>query len=200
MEESMASYVALRDRRLSGGVPSRPRLTIINTDADTSLHSAFAQINAAARSGKINTLFVLCHGFAGENTRGAVCMDAGGMGLLLGKENVMHGNVAMWRAIANKADNIVVYACAAGDTQRGNEGTEADGKYLMGALAIHTNASVFAADKIQWYSTFQDSPHGRFVFGDWEGTVWDFPPNGSTATPVLSAPVEFADVMAGTAP
>ncbi|HVN21137.1 MAG TPA: hypothetical protein VMU05_20290 [Dongiaceae bacterium] len=196
----MANYVALRDRRLQGGVPNRPRLTIINTDENTSLRSAFAQINAAARTGRINTLFILCHGFAGENTRGAVCMDAGGMGLLLGKENMLHGNVSMWRAIANKIDNIVVYACGAGDTQPGNEGTTADGKYLMGALAIHTNASVFAADKIQWYSTFQNSPHGRFDFGDWEGTLWDFPPTGTAATPVLSAPVEFADVMSGTAP
>jgi hypothetical protein len=196
----MATYVALRDRRLSGGVPSRPRLTIINVDDKTSLRSAFHQINFAAKTGRINTLFVLCHGYAGENTRAAVCMDAGGMGLELGTEDVLHTNVSIWRAIAGKVDNIVVYACGAGDTQPGNEGTEADGKYLMGALAIHTNASVFAADKIQWYSTYKGLPDGRYEFGDWEGTLWNFPPSGGPPTPVLNAPVEFDDLMAGIAP
>lgn len=53
-------------------------------------------------------------------------------------------------AIRNKVQNIVVYACAAANTERNNEGTTSDGRYLMGALAIHTNASVFAADRIQW--------------------------------------------------
>jgi hypothetical protein len=129
-----------------------------------------------------------------------VCMDAGGMGLQLGREGVLHGNVALWKAICNKVNNIVVYACAAGDTEPGNAGTTADGRYLMGALAIHTNATVYAADRIQWYSTFNSSPHGRFDFGAWEGQLWAFPADGSPPNMVPGAPVEFADVMAGTAP
>lgn len=195
----MASYVALHDRRLEGGVPNRPRLGIINTDEKTGLHSAFLQINGFAQWGKINSLFILCHGYAGENTKAAVCMDAGGMGLELEKEDVLHSNVIRWTAIKDKVSNIVVYACGACDTQPGNEGTDADGRYLMGALAIHTNAWVYAADKIQWYDTYKDLKDGRFDFGDWEGQLWAFPPNGSSPTPVLGAPVEFSNVMSGSA-
>lgn len=142
----MATYLALRDLRLQGGVPARAGLSIINTNRHTPLASVFGQIK---NIGKIHTMFVLCHGFAGSNARARVSMDAGGEGLQLGSENVLHSNVAMWTAIAGKVQNIVIYACAASNTERGNEGTTADGRYLMGALAIHTNATVFAADRIQ---------------------------------------------------
>lgn len=197
----MGNYLALRDKRLQGGVPARPRLSIVNTDAATPLSTAFAQINAVARAvHKIDTMFILCNGYAGENTRAAVCMDAGGMGLQLGREDVTHDNVAMWRAIANKVDTIVVYACAAGDTQPGNEGTNADGRYLMGALAIHTNANVYAADKIQWYSTYKGLANGRFDFGDWEGQLRCFPATGQPASRVDRPLVELNDVFSGSAP
>lgn len=195
----MTTYVALHDRRLEGGVPNRPRLGIINTNETVGLHSAFMQIHGFARWGRIHSLFILCHGYAGENTRARVCMDAGGMGLELGKEDVLHANVSQWTAIKNKVENIVIYACGAGDTQRGNEGTDADGRYLMGALAIHTNATVYAADKIQWYDTYKGLKDGRFDFGDWEGQLWAFPSNGSSPVPVQGAPVEFSDVMSGIA-
>ncbi len=194
----MPGYVALWDARLQGGIPTRPNLTIVNTDGNTPLSSAFAQISGAARSngGKIKTMFVLCHGYAGENTRAAVCMDAGGMGLQLGKENVLHANVAMWNAIKDTVTNVVVYACAASDTQAGNEGTTADGRYLMGAMAIYTNAMVYAADKIQWYNV----NNGAFDFGAWEGKLWQFPPTGAPPAIVPFPPVEIGDVFNGTAP
>ena len=92
--------------------------------------------------GKISGIFVLCHGYAGEIPRQQVCADAGGMGLQLGRDDVVHANVALWTAIQGCAENIVVYACAAGDTEPGSQGTTADGAYLMGALAIHTGATV----------------------------------------------------------
>src|SRR5690606_29491223 len=198
----MAKYFALRDRRVEGAVPSRSNLSIYNTSDSTPLANAFASINGVARGsgGKIHSMFVICHGYAGENTRAQVSMDAGGMGLELGREGVFHTNVAMWAAIANSVENIVFYSCAAGDTQPGNEGTEADGRYLMGAVAIHTNANVFAADKIQWYHKFNDLANGRYEFGAWEGNLLHFPPNGNTPRIVANAPVEFSDVMMGTAP
>lgn len=198
----MARYFALRDRRLEGGVPSRAKLSIFNTSESTPLANAFASINgvAAGAGGKIHSMFVLCHGYAGSNDRAGMSMDAGGMGLELGREDVTHTNVAMWSAIAGKVDNIVVYSCGAGDTQPGNEGTTADGRYLMGALAIHTNANVYAADKIQWYGTFNDLANGRYDFGAWEGTLFRFPPNGNSPMIVAAPPVEFSDVMMGSAP
>jgi hypothetical protein len=197
----MSTYMALRDRRLQGGVPARPSLRIANVDGNTPLSSAFGSITAAARSGgRINTLFIFCHGYAGSNRNAQMSMDAGGMGLQLGRENVLHTNVGMWTSIRNKVDNIVVYSCAASNTEQGNQGTTADGKYLMGALALHTNATVFAADRIQWYSTYNGASNGRFEFGEWEGQLWEFPPDGTSPIPRDNAPVEFSDVMAGTAP
>jgi hypothetical protein len=74
----MSKYVALRDRRLEGGVPSRANLDIINTDAATSLSAAFHTINVNAGSGSISTLFILCHGYAGSNPQAQVSIDAGG--------------------------------------------------------------------------------------------------------------------------
>ncbi len=195
----MAKFLALHDRRLSGGVPARADLAIVNTDASHSLASAFSRIRAAARSGKLRTMFILCHGYAGSNPSLQVSMDAGGMGLQLGREGVFVTNVATWTAITNATESIVVYSCAAADTQRGNEATTADGRYLMGALAIHTNATVYAADRIQWYSTYKGLANGRFEWGSWEGRLWQFPPDGSAPVPVPFAPVEFSDVMAGTA-
>jgi hypothetical protein len=187
------NYIALRDRRLKGGLLF---LSNLRVDAKTPLMQAFGQINGAANSsGSVHTMFVLCHGYAGSNPKLGVCMDAGGMGLQLARENVLHANVHLWTAIKSKVRNIVVYACAASNTERGNEGSTADGRYLMGALAIYTEADVYAADRIQWYSR----PNGIYDLGSWEGQVWHFPPSG--APPDESAPlVELNDVIAGTAP
>jgi hypothetical protein len=197
----MTRYIALRDRRLEGGVPARAGLTIVNATASTPLSSLFGQINGALGArGRFHSMFILCHGYAGRNARQRVSMDAGGEGLQIGAEGVLHTNVSRWTAIAGKVDNIVVYSCAAGNTERGNEGTTADGRYLMGALAIHTGATVYAADRIQWYGTYNDLANGRYEFGEWEGNLWQFPPNGNPPTIVAGAPVEFADVMGGSAP
>jgi hypothetical protein len=110
-------------------------------------------------------------------------MDAGGMGLQLGREDLTHSNVSAWRAIKDTTSNIVVFSCAAANTEKGNEGTRADGRYLMGALAVHTNATVYAADRIQWY-------HKRHVidFGGWEGTLLRFKPDGTCVTSPEPAP------------
>lgn len=197
----MGIYVAVRDRRLGGGVPARSNLRIVNTSATTPLGQAFVAINSAARGGaKVRTVFILCHGYAGTNDAAGMCLDAGGMGLQLGRENVLHENVSMWTAIRNKVEEIVVYSCAAGNTEAGNEGTRADGRYLMGALALHTNASVYAADRIQWYHTHKGLANGRFEFGQWEGQLLHFPPTGGAPLVVPFAPVEFSDVMGGVAP
>ena len=198
----MGKYLALRDRRLEGGVPARANLSIVNTNDSTALSQAFMQINAAARAagGKLNSVFILCHGYAGSNRSAGVSMDAGGMGLELGREGVFHRNVAIWSAIADKVENIVIYACAAGNTEPGNEGTTSDGRYLMGALAIHANATVYAADRIQWYNTYKNLSNGRYDFGGWEGQLFRFPPSGNSPTMVARAPVEFGDVMSGSAP
>jgi hypothetical protein len=199
--DAMSRYLALRDRRLEGGVPARDRLYIINTDSTTPLGRVFSEINATVRyHGSFDTMFIFCHGYAGSNPGLRVSMDAGGQGLQLGAESVMHRNVSMWRAIKNKVQNIVIYACAAANTERENVGTTADGRYLMGALAIHTGAHIYGGDRIQWYSRHGGLTNGRFEFRTWEGRLWHFPPSGGSAGIVSAPPVEFSDVMHSSMP
>lgn len=193
-------YMALRDKRLMGGVPAHHHLEIVNLNALISLRGAFAAINGYARRGRINALFILCHGYAGENTRLSVSADAGGMGLQLGKEGLMHNNVGLWGQIRGKVDSIVIYACAAADTEPGNQYTDADGRYLMGSLALTTGADVYAADRIQWYTTYNGLPNGAFDFGTWEGNLIMFSGSTGLDTIVPAPPVELTDVLRGTAP
>ena len=183
----MPRFLILRDKRLEGKLAARcPVVTVGET---TTLSSMFSSVATAAGSSKINTMFVLCHGYAGTNDSAGVCMDAGGMGLQLGAEQVLHTNVSRWEDIEGTCKNIVVYACAAANTESGNEGSTADGRYLMGALAIHTGATVYAGDRIQWYNP------AKMDFGKWEGRLWAFQPSGIPPKVVKAAPTEIRSVL-----
>lgn len=196
----MGNYAILRDIELEGGVPARPGLTIINTGRDRSLHAAFRSIKAAAGSGSLDCLFVLCHGFSGENLRTQQSIDAGGEGLLIGREELLHSNVSMWQAINGAVNQIVIYACAAANTEPGNEYTDADGMRLMAELATYSGAQVYAADRIQWYNTHNNADNGRYIFGSWEGSLYEFNPGTTATRRVPRAPVELSEVFGGTAP
>jgi hypothetical protein len=193
-------YMVLRDKRLMGGVPARRHFEIFNLSAAVSLRAAFVAINRYASGGRIDTLFILCHGYAGVDRHLSLSLDAGGMGLQLGREGVKHENVGAWREVRGKIKRIVIYACAASDTQPGNELTKADGKYLMGALALATGADVYAADRIQWYRTFEGLRAGAFDFGEWEGTLSMFSGESGLPRVVHAPPVELSRVFRGTAP
>ena len=188
----MSRYVILHDRRLIGQTPFRTSIATLEVDENTSLVPVLTIITSLSQLDGTQGLFILCHGYAGVNNRGKACADAGGMGLQLGMEGIMHDNVASWRAIRGAVLNIVVYACGAADTQAGNQGTVADGRYLMGALAIYTGATVYAADRIQWYTT---GGSGVIDFGAWEGTLWMFDPSGSsTPAPGNRVPIELSEI------
>ncbi len=190
----MSEYVVVRDNRLQGTLPGalmscRNNLNIISTTATTRLQTVFTQINQFKQAnGKIHTMFILCHGYAGQSNNLRMCGDFGGQGLQLGREGVLHTNVDMWTQVKNTVHNIVVYACAAANTEVGNEFTREDGQYLMGALAIYTNAVVYAADRIQWYNP------GNLDFGSWEGHLFQFRPDGRPSQQVRRAPVEFSEL------
>jgi hypothetical protein len=203
----------VRDRRvLRGGIPDRPGLGIVNTDAYTPLREVFHRINAFARWGRLKAVFILAHGKAGFDAHprtdglqsyegpGGVCKDAGGMGVSLGAEGIRHGNVGLWTAVRGHIENIVLYSCAAADTQPGNEGTLADGRYLMGALAIHSGAQVYASNSIQWFHTYRNLAHGRFIHAEWSGDLLAFSPSDGRGRPVRrkSLAFDFSTVMART--
>jgi hypothetical protein len=190
-------FMVIRDKRLLGGVPARPNLAIQNTDAAMPLRNVFNYVNHYAGTGKIHSLFILCHGYAGANKRLNMSMDAGGMGLQLGREGVRQSNVNQWVQIKNRVENIVIYACAAADTQPGNENTAADGKYLMGALALCANADVYAANKIQWYGTHSGMRNGAFNFDVWEGDLYKFSAATGVGVTTNRVPVEFTRVLNG---
>ena len=187
----MPEYVVARDERLGGTLPNAlvqwwNNLNVITTNAATPLRNLFDGVTSLHGShGRMHTMFVLCHGFAGSSNRMRMSGDFGGQGLQLGREGVLHRNVSAWEAIKNKLNNIVVYACAAANTEDGNEFTTEDGQYLMGALAIHTNTTVYAANRIQWYQP------RNFDFGRWEGQLYAFPPSGGSPRPVNRAPTEL---------
>jgi hypothetical protein len=185
----MARSLALHDRRLAGDISGFSG-AVIDLNAATSLPVTFGAVRAYAGRRRLESIFIACHGFAGANIRDMVSADAGGMGLQLGKEGVKHDNVAMWAALKNVTRNVVVYACAAANTEPGNEFTTADGRYLMGALAIYLNCYVFAADRIQFYNRYE----GVIDFGLWEGRLFRFGPDGRST--VVKAPrIEMADLM-----
>ena len=187
-------HVVVRDRRLMGGVPARDYYHIVNVSGSVSNNRVFSAVRNLGRHEALDCVYILCHGFAGSNPSLGVSIDAGGMGLQLGKELLLHGNVHRWQAIQGCAKNIIVYSCAAANTESGNEGTRADGRYLMGALAIHTGADVYAADRIQWYHTWNGLSNGRFDFGNWEGRVYCFHPDG-TQELALSFPHNLTTLM-----
>jgi hypothetical protein len=194
-ERSMSRYVVLRDTRLTGNLPGSfaswwhnlQHLTVygaINLRIPMEMCRRFR-----AQHGRMHSLFILCHGFAGTSDARQQSGDFGGQGLQLGRENVTHENVSDWTGIAGCFENIVVYACAAANTERGAEFTTEDGQYLMGALAIHTRATVYAANRIQWYNPT------NFDFGRWEGQLYRFPASGQPPTRVSRPPVEFSSMV-----
>lgn len=191
----MGKYVVFHDKRLGGSPPQRRSITNLSLDASISLFGTFPIIRALAQLDGRQAMYVLCHGYAGVSTSQQVCGDMGGMGLQLGREGVLHSNVSRWQELYGSLSSIVVYSCGAADTQRGVRGTTADGQYLMGALALYTNATVYAADRIQWYKTAGGAANGTIDFGAWEGTLWKFEPSGR-ASPVSGnrVPVELGQV------
>jgi hypothetical protein len=200
----MIKHVALHDRRMIGGVPARPDLGIVNLDDKTPLAKAFGAINAWARPHPLDTVFVLCHGKAGLNDEERkVCRLAGGSGLTLGKEKVLHTNVHLWSAIRGRVQNIVVYSCRAAMTAPEDRGTMHDGQYLMRALALHTQAFVFASDDIQHshrialfvHGKLRVPANGRMIIAPWEGNLYRFPPTGGAPKIVAEASKEFATLM-----
>lgn len=191
----MSEHVILRDLRLTGNMPGGftswwHNLNQISVYGSIHHSTTFSLLRDFFREhGRMHTLFILCHGYAGSSEVRQQSGDFGGGGLQLGLEGLTHGNVSRWSSIRGYFDNIVVYACAAANTESGAEFTTQDGQYLMGALAIHTNTTVYAADRIQWYNP------ANFDFGSWEGQLMRFPPAGTAPSRVSRVPVDLSQMV-----
>lgn len=170
----MFEFLVLRDKRLHGEFSTvYGNIITVNVDAATSLTVAFSRINTTAQmNGKLNTLFILCHGY--QSRWGPYRF--GGKGLELGIEDLTAANVNLWAAIKNSVKYIVVYSCGAaykGISSPQTANIQSDGQAMLTNLAKHTNATVFAAEETQWYFPT------NYDFGKWEGTVYMFTPAGN---------------------
>ena len=167
--------------------------SVISTNGHHPNAEIFPHVRALTQAGRAHTLCILCHGYAGENEAARVCIDAGGGGLQLGRDDLTHDTVKRWAAIKGCAKNIVVYSCAAASTLSGSEFTAQDGEYLMGALSVVTGSTVYAATQVQWYDPT------TFDFKDWEGKLLKFEPSGAPPDRAIAPPVPIAKVLAGDA-
>jgi len=93
-----------------------------------------------------------------------------------GATKLSRGNVHKLLSLNGLVSSIVVYSCAAADTTPGNEGKVGDGKMFMSEIAAWSGATVFASDQTQLYG--RSGSMQEINMGDWEGTVFEFDPNG----------------------
>lgn len=172
----------------------RPRPSDIIVGTTTPLSSLVTRIGAALGSHKLSRLSICCHGYeAGvADERAAMSYMGGGFGLQLGSTDLTWSTVSDFAALApNFAARAMldVYACAAAADSSDGTGFTGNGRALMRELAGHTGATVRASDSIQNYTagvvarTFLGITYATEYegvdFGEWEGAVWLFHPDGS---------------------
>jgi len=195
----MARRLVLLDFRLTGMVTDGIG-EVIRVGAGTDIRKAFNKIAARAVGlGGLDDLLICCHGFEAlvEDYDGQFSFMSGGFGLQLCAENLTRANVGVTAVL--KADppllplvqRIVVFSCAAADTHRLTKALGADGKRLMGALALTTGARVVASTATQRYSLIPGVAQSlrsaggqndwRIDFGEWEGDVYEFSPDDGSA-------------------
>jgi hypothetical protein len=171
-------------------VRPRPSLFIDPITEYISLRSAFDKLKGiSGRAKPLNALFLVAHiqfewvKLADRNRKSPI-------GIGLGHEGIFASNVSLWKAIEGRSRNIIVYSCLAAHTSPDMVGTFGDMKYLMGALAIHTGAYVYAADQPQC----ADVQPKDVDFGPWEGALFEFPPSGAPPRQVAEAPYNLSEV------
>jgi hypothetical protein len=180
----------IQDARLLGGSPPLCQNKFM-VDENWDLGNAFLWVSNFAKSqpgGRLERLFILCHGIYAweENAYHKASITVGGYGLLLCKQNLTLSTIGVVATnIRNLVGEIVIYACGTGSSQSNNKGKAGDGDLLCKTLAKQTKAAVVASDRIQWYQ--MKGANNEIDFGDWEGTVSRYNPEGGRFT-VLGNP------------
>jgi hypothetical protein len=172
----------------------RPRPSDIIVGSATPLSQVLGWIGDAAGSGRIARLSICCHGYESgvENESMAYSRIGGGFGLQLGATDLTWRTVSDFSVLAPKfgpGSMIDIYSCAAAEDTTDGTGFTGNGRLLMRELAGYTGAIVRASDAPQtftqgvvghgfWGMTFYTEYEG-VDFGEWEGAVWLFRPDGS---------------------
>jgi len=181
--------VMLQEDEYQTYVVPRATFTLIPMNYQRRLQEGFNIIGGIA---PVTCLFIIAHGLEGAAQAGNSTQYAAGLGVALGFEGIFHHNAGLWAKLHGNVKNIVVYACNAATTGGpAMRGGFADGKYLMGSLAIYSGANVYAADRLQQADV---SASASVDFGPWEGQVWEFLPSGTPPRPVAKPPWELSDL------
>jgi len=166
-----------------------PKPTDIIVGSASRLSTVMDQIVRAVGSNKLRILSICCHGFEAivSDERAAMSYQGGGFGLELGADNLTWETVSAFSALNGKFTSngiLEVYSCAAAQDSSDGYGFTGNGRLLMRELAGHSGATVRASDATQQYTAgvvdiWVASWYEGVDFGDWEGNVWLFHPDGS---------------------
>lgn len=167
----------------------KPRPSDIVVGSTTSLSDIIDKIVSGVGSNQLSKLSICCHGYESgiENEETAMSRPGGGFGLELGADDLTWQTVSAFSALDGTFTSggiLEIYACAAAEDTTDGTGFTGNGRLLMRELAGNANATVRASDAIQNY-TAGVTGIGPFTwysgvdFGDWEGNVWLFLPDGS---------------------
>ena len=184
----MPSSMLVHDSRLAGRPPNiAPNSYEVNEKV--SIDHAIGWISTYARmSGRLTNLFVMCHGYeAGvEDPFQRVSTYALGYGLQLCTEGLTNVNIAKTSALRGLVDTITLFSCGPANTRPGWDGYVGDGRRFCGEMALYSGAEVIAASQTQYYLMDQSlfdrllRRPGVIDFGEWEGPVYRFGPDGSS--------------------
>ncbi|HEY0715123.1 MAG TPA: hypothetical protein VGF45_20755 [Polyangia bacterium] len=195
----MPSSMLVHDTRLAGTAPNIAPNTF-KVNGNTQLTNALGWIRSYAKSNRgLTRLSIMCHGNTGglyDNAAGMSTFDLG-FGLQLCREGLNLSNVHLTGVLEGLVDVIILYACGPAHTRPGFRNTAADGQRLCAEIAGWTNAEVIAAVETQYYNMeaptgflrrlFRIGPQDIINFGEWEGTVYRFSPDGSIS-PTFAPP------------
>jgi hypothetical protein len=171
----------------------RPRPSDIIVGTATPLTRLFERVTSALGSNRLSCLSICCHGYeAGvADDRVAMSRMGGGFGLQLGQDDLTFDTVGAFSALAGKfggGGQMDIYACAAAEDSS-STGFTGNGRLLMRELAGQIAATVRASDSVQTYNhgvvtttLFGIPVYSEYEgvdFGEWEGNVWLFLPDGS---------------------
>lgn len=192
----MPGQILVHDDRLDGSTPRIADKTYTVGSHITTANLVNWVAMDAMRMGRCHRLLILCHGYVSHEDTVSLQSQphlTGSLGLQLCRENLDLDNVSLTRAWRGKIDNIIVFACrTAGQSRSGDPSY--DGTRFCGELALHSGATVYAGEEIQFYDHGTDRrvyhsllglPGNDYMdFGGWEGQVFAFNPQHGRPHPV----------------
>lgn len=180
------STVLVHDTRLEGPTPTALADFNFKVNAQYPISGLIQTINASVAA-SISRLMIMCHGYESTDTGSACIPMSLGFGLQLCKEDLTLSNVSVMNGFYDSVEDIILYACGPANTAPFAQGTYGDGRRFCSEMAAYTNANVYASDVTQFYDNLKYDPT-RLVcevipinFGQWEGNVYRFSPDGSIA-------------------